>query len=73
MDLQVLKAVGLIMCVQALMWILSTMFLGMFIQLVGPLDKIGSLEFATAVGTTVSFLYALEVPILYLTRLHNAY
>jgi hypothetical protein len=66
----VLKAVGLILGVQILMWILGTTFFTFFFNFVSldSMDQLALFRLANILGSITSFLSSMEVPILYFTR-----
>jgi hypothetical protein len=77
MDLQVLKAVALILGVQILMWTLGASFFAIYFNFISldamAMDPIGLWKIALICGIISSVLSALEVPILYFTRFNFYY
>jgi hypothetical protein len=67
-DLQVLKAVGLILGVQIVMWIINAIYYTFFLNNMNSTDQMGLYTLAIIYGSILFFLSALEVPILYFTR-----
>jgi hypothetical protein len=71
-DLQVLKAVALILGLQILMWFFGMGFFTFYFNVISldAIDQIGFFELVLTCGFITSVLSALEVPILYFTRFH---
>jgi hypothetical protein len=69
-DLQVLKAVGLILGLQILMWIIGQVFMTFFIKGPNPnaVDKFALMKVNIILNCINFTIYAMEVPMLYLSR-----
>jgi hypothetical protein len=71
-DLQVLKAIALILGVQVIIWIFGMAFFSFYFNFISlsSIDQIGFFEIVLISGIISSAVKALEVPILYFTRLN---